>query len=169
MSDAARVGEVNGGWKIILDALAGERIAMGGIAAELHRQFDDLLAVVGTANGSCLGERGSSGRALLGHLAVRIQACRALVASAIGAAVSGENANVQAAMAAVMGGEVAEEFGEAVLKLLGPEAALSSENAGVPGSGSFEYGLRYSIMYVVGGGTNDIQRGIIARSLGLPR
>jgi hypothetical protein len=40
---------------------------------------------------------------------------------------------------------------------------------GVPGGGAFEYGLRLSIMYVVGGGTNDIQRGLIARGLGLPR
>ena len=39
----------------------------------------------------------------------------------------------------------------------------------MPGGGEFEYGLRLSIMYVVGGGTNDIQRGLIARGLGLPR
>jgi hypothetical protein len=39
----------------------------------------------------------------------------------------------------------------------------------VPGGGAFEYGLRLSIMYVVGAGTNDIQRGLIARALGLPR
>jgi len=40
---------------------------------------------------------------------------------------------------------------------------------GTPGGGAFEYGLRLSIMYVVGGGTTDIQRGLIARGLGLPR
>jgi len=50
-------------------------------------------------------------------------------------------------MAGVLGGELAEEFGD----------------------GAFEHGLRLSIMYVVGGGTNDIQRGLIARGLGLPR
>ena len=31
--DSARVGEVNGGWAVIVDALAGERITMGNIAA----------------------------------------------------------------------------------------------------------------------------------------
>ena len=36
--DSARVGEVNGGWKVITDALVGERIIMGNIAAALHRQ-----------------------------------------------------------------------------------------------------------------------------------
>jgi len=64
-------------------------------------------------------------------------------------------------MAGVLGGELAEEFGEAMLDILGPP--------GVPGDGAFEYGLRLSIMYVVGGGTNDIQRGLIARGLGRPR
>ena len=29
----------------------------------------------------------------------------------------------------------------------------------IPGGGAFEYGLRQSVMYVVGGGTNDVQRG----------
>ena len=48
----------------------------------------------------------------------------------------------------------------AVFALAGPDA---------PGGGEFEYGLRLSIMYVVGGGTNDVQRGLIARGLGLPR
>jgi hypothetical protein len=56
-----------------------------------------------------------------------------------------------------------------MLDILGPQAALSADHPGVPGGGAFEYGLRLSIMYVVGGGTNDIQRGLIARALGLPR
>ena len=72
-------------------------------------------------------------------------------------------------MAGVLGGELAEAFGEAMLDILGPGAALSGETPDVPGGGAFEYGLRLSIMYVVGGGTNDIQRGLIARGLGLPR
>ena len=44
-----------------------------------------------------------------------------------------------------------------------------TDHTGTPGGGAFEYELRLSIMYVVGGGTNDIQRGLIARGLGLPR
>lgn len=64
-------------------------------------------------------------------------------------------------MAGVLGGELAEQFGEAALEILGPEAVSQD----LP----FEYGLRLSVMYVVGGGTNDVQRGIVARGLGLPR
>jgi hypothetical protein len=47
-------------------------------------------------------------------------------------------------------------------------APCPSVIAGAPANGVFEHGLRLSVMYVVGGGTNDIQRGLIARALGLP-
>ncbi|MFZ3599313.1 acyl-CoA dehydrogenase family protein [Streptomyces sp. BH104] len=167
--DTLRVGEVNGGWKVITDALAGERITMGNIAAALHRQLDDLLALVRADPDGTVGPRGSAKRARLGALAVGVQATRALVTSAIDATSDAMGARLNAPMAGVMGGELAEEFGEAVLDILGPDAALSTDVAGVPGGGAFEYGLRLSIMYVVGGGTNDIQRGLIARALGLPR
>jgi alkylation response protein AidB-like acyl-CoA dehydrogenase len=167
--DSARVGDVNGGWKVITDALAGERVLMGGIAASLLRQLDDLLALVRPDPGTWVGPRGSARRARLGELAVTLQANRALVAAATGATAAGGGARLEAPMAGVLGGELAEEFGEAMLDILGPAAALASGQRGVPGGGAFEYGLRLSIMYVVGGGTNDIQRGLIARGLGLPR
>ncbi|MDQ0382778.1 acyl-CoA dehydrogenase family protein [Amycolatopsis thermophila] len=159
--DSARVGEVNGGWKVITDALAGERITMGNIAAALHRQLDDLLAEIRADVDGTVGPRGSGRRALLGRVAVAIQATRALVSAAIDATGQGRGARLEAPMAGVLGGETAEAFGEAALEILGPDAALASA--------PFEYGLRLSVMYVVGGGTNDIQRGLIARGLGLPR
>jgi hypothetical protein len=55
------------------------------------------------------------------------------------------------------------------LDLLGPEAALGVPHDGSPVPHTVEYELRLSLMYVIGGGTNDIQRGLIARGLGLPR
>ncbi len=169
--DSARVGEVNGGWKIIVDALAGERITMGNIAASLNRQLDDLVDFVRADDGVIVGPRGSAKRGLITDLAVRVQANRALVSAAVGSS-SELSAMFDAAMAGVMGGDLAEEFGEATLSIFGPVAALSRDSAAlaaVPGGGAFEYGLRQSIMYVVGGGTNDVQRGLIARGLGLPR
>lgn len=158
--DTARVGAVNGGWPVITDALAGERVVMGGIAASLHRQLDDLIAAARADPVAVLGPRGSAARERLSGLAVRVQATRALVGAAVRALEGGGGTRLEAPMAAVLGGDLAEDFGEAALEILGPAAALS---------GAFEYGLRLSIMYVVGGGTNDVQRGLIARGLGLPR
>jgi alkylation response protein AidB-like acyl-CoA dehydrogenase len=169
--DSARVGEVNGGWAVIVDALAGERITMGNIAAALHRQLDDLLDFVAADPMGLVGPRGSAKRALITDLAVRVQATRALVRAAVQASSTDIGAMFDAAMAGVMGGDLAEEFGEATLAIFGPAAALSGETgeSTIPGGGAFEYGLRQSIMYVVGGGTNDVQRGLISRGLGLPR
>ncbi|HWF68925.1 MAG TPA: acyl-CoA dehydrogenase family protein [Mycobacterium sp.] len=170
--DSARVGDVNGGWKIIVDALTGERIAMGNIAAALHRQLDDLLDFVRPDPQRLVGPRGSAKRAAITELAVRVQANRALVSAAVQASATDVGAMFDAAMAGVMGGDLAEEFGEATLSIFGPSAALGIESARrttVPGGGAFEYGLRQSIMYVIGGGTNDVQRGVIARGVGLPR
>jgi len=169
--DSARVGEVNGGWSVIVDALAGERITMGNIAAALHRQLDDLLDFVRPDPVRLAGPRGSAKRAIITDLAVRVQATRALVTAAVQASSSDIGAMFDAAMAGVMGGDLAEDFGEATLAIFGPAAALSGglNESKIPGGGAFEYGLRQSIMYVVGGGTNDVQRGLIARGLGLPR
>lgn len=165
--DSARVGEVNGGWKVITDALAGERVVMGGIAASMLRQLDDLLGWLRADPVERAGPRGSATRAKLGELAVTLQANRALVAAAIAATAVGRGARLEAPMAGVLGGELAETFGQTLLDIIGPTGALAGPDA--PGGGEFEYGLRLSIMYVVGGGTNDIQRGLIARGLGLPR
>jgi len=169
--DSARIGEVNGGWAVIVDALAGERITMGNIAAALHRQLDDLLNYVAVDPEGRAGERGSAQRAVICDLAVRVQATRTLVAAAVAASATDVGAMFDAALAGVMGGDLAEDFGEATLRLFGPAAALSGDGTdpAIPGGGAFEYGLRQSIMYVVGGGTNDVQRGLIARGLGLPR
>ncbi|WP_228048933.1 acyl-CoA dehydrogenase family protein [Streptomyces justiciae] len=167
--DDLRVGEVNGGWKVITDSLASERVAMGNIAAVLHRQLDDLLALARRDSGAAVGPRGSHARALVTELAVGVQATRVLVAAGLRAAGHSSSERLAAPMAGVLAGELAERFGEVVLDILGPDAALSASAPGALGGGAFEYGLRLSIMYVVGGGTNDIQRGMIARGLGLPR
>jgi alkylation response protein AidB-like acyl-CoA dehydrogenase len=160
---------VDGGWKVITDALASERVVMGGISGSILRQFDDLLAVIRKDPEGAVGPRGSAKRRRLTQLAIQLQANRALLNAAVQATAAGGGVRREAPMAKVIGGELAEDFGEATLEILGPVAALSSEVPGVPGGGAFEYGLRLSIMYVVGGGTNDIQRTLIARGLGLPR
>lgn len=163
--DDCRVGELGGGWTVITHALAGERVLMGGIAAQLHRVLDDVLAGVWADPIPRIGERGSARRRSLDRLVCDLQALRALVSHAVGA--EGLEAMVAAPMAGVLGGELAESFAEGLVDIFGTEALLDLPD--VIGAGRIEHLLRLSVMYVVGGGTNDIQRGLIARGLGLPR
>lgn len=163
--DSARVGEVGGGWSVITHALAGERVVMGGVAAQIHRVLDDVLAAVRLDPITVVGGRGSARRYQLDRAVCELQALRALVAHATAA--EGLDALIAAPLAGVLGGELAESFAETLLDVLGPEALLADPD-GI-GGGHVQNLLRQSVMYVVGGGTNDIQRGIIARSLGLPR
>jgi alkylation response protein AidB-like acyl-CoA dehydrogenase len=160
VSDADRVGEVNGGWTVITDALASERMVMGGVTAHVHRQLDELLAEL-RRDPERAGPRGSAARARLTELAARLQAARILVNHSLRATSAGEGSRLEAPMAKIVGSEVQEDLCEAALDLLGPQATLAGS--------TFELGLRLSIKSVVGGGTNDIQRNLIARSLGLPR
>ena len=160
ISDAWRIGDVNGGWKVITDALAGERSVMAGISAELHRELDDLLEAL-RRDPERAGPRGSAARATITELAARLQATRTLVAASVRATTGGTGARLEAPMAKIMGAELYEDLSHRAIDLLGPAAAREGT--------VFDYGLRMSVMYVVGGGTNDILRNVVARSLGLPR
>lgn len=161
VGDDTVIGEVHGGWKVITSALAGERVLMGGIAARLQRVLDDVVAAA-RRDPDLLGPRGSAHRVALASVAAELQALHGLVRSALGATPQARQA---APMAGVLGGELAERFGGVLLDVLGPDALRAD---GVAGPGP-EYLGRLAPMYVIGGGTNDIQRGLIARGLGLPR
>ncbi|MCX4098603.1 acyl-CoA dehydrogenase family protein [Nocardia sp. alder85J] len=167
--DADRVGEINGGWKVITTALAQERVLMANSAAEIHRLLDDLLDEVRKDPAGIAGARGSAQRATITDLAARLQAARVLVNASIKATSGGEGARLEAPKAKIIASQLHEDFCEAALRIFGPAAALGENLPGVPGRGAFEYNLRYSIMQVVGGGTIDIQRNLVARSLGFPR
>ncbi len=68
-------------------------------------------------------------------------------------------------MAKILGAELIEELAEATLDVLGPSAALSPRDS----AADFEQALRQSPMFWIVGGTNDIQRNLVARGAGLPR
>lgn len=130
--DSARDGEVNGGWAVINAALAGERVGMGAITGSLHGLLDDLLTQLRREPG--LAPARSAQRATLSALAARLQAARLLVRDTVEATTSGTGSRLQAPMAAVMGGELAEQFGRTVPELVGPRALLE-ESAGNGGFG----------------------------------
>jgi alkylation response protein AidB-like acyl-CoA dehydrogenase len=168
--DSDRIGEVNGGWKVIGEALAQERVLMASNAANVLRLLDDLLAEIRKDPQGLVGGRGSAKRRLISELAARLQAARVLVGASVRAtAQAGKGARLEAPMAKIIASQLIEDFSEAALRIFGPSAALGEGVPDVPGQGAFEHNLRQSIKQVVGGGSIDIQRNLVARTLGLPR
>ena len=166
----AMVGGVNGGWKVITDALAAERVMIGGSVAVLRRNLDRLTEYVARAE---VGGRPLRNdpvvRDRLGALAAEIEVARQFVMRNARMLQEGRVPLYEAAMTKVFAGELQERLGEAALDILGTGGLLSTDAPSAP-VGELEQVLRHSIMGVIGGGTAEIQRNIIAiRGLGLPR
>jgi len=163
----ALVGPENGGWKVITDALAYERVTLAAIGARARGYFDRLLAHV-------KGDAALAANPLvldrIGALGAEVEASRLLAVRTAQVMDQGEVPVWQAAMVKVYASELMERLSETAFDLLGPGATLHEQSEGALCDGVFEYGVRDALLYTIGGGTNEIQRTLIAlRGLDLPR
>ncbi|HEY6641288.1 acyl-CoA dehydrogenase family protein [Povalibacter sp.] len=162
-----RLGEENQGWAVLAGALANERIAMGGLAIRLQTL---LGAIAEAVRISPHLTHDSLTRDRIGELTANLVTSRLLVAQSLAPAQPGAAPLVHAAMAKVFASELSQALCESALDMLGAATLLSQGAPDVPADGEIELLLRTSIMFVVGGGSNEIQRNIIAqRGLGMGR
>jgi alkylation response protein AidB-like acyl-CoA dehydrogenase len=165
------VGGANNGWRVITDALAAERVMIGAHRmAGLERAFDHLTEYLKTAvvGGKAL-KNDPVIRDRIGALAADLEVARQLQMRNARLVEQGKVPMHEAAMGKVFASELQERLGQAALDILGT-GGLLSEAAGSAPLGEMEQLLRHSIMGMIGGGTNEIQRNVIAqRGLDLPR
>jgi alkylation response protein AidB-like acyl-CoA dehydrogenase len=165
------VGAVNDGWKVITDALASERVMIGGMRmAGIERAFDHLTEYLKTAvMGGKVLRNDPVIRDRIGALAADIEVARLFQMRNAQLVEQGRVPVHEAAMGKVFASELQERLGQAALDILGSGGLLSEEAEGAP-VGEMEQVLRHAIMGMIGGGTNEIQRNVIAqRGLELPR
>jgi alkylation response protein AidB-like acyl-CoA dehydrogenase len=166
------VGAVNTGWKVITDALAAERVMIGGTRmAALERAFDHLTEYLKTAvvGGKAL-KNDPVIRDRIGALAADLEVARQFQMRSSRLVEQGRVPLYEAAMGKVFASELQERLGQAALDILGTAGLLSEDTEGAPVGGHMEQLLRHSIMGMIGGGTSEIQRNVIAqRGLELPR
>lgn len=161
----ALLGPENGGWKVITSALAAERVMIGNTVAHLQHIFAKL---VGFVRESALRDDQLI-RDRIGTLGAEIEVARQFTLRNADLVQAGRVPVYEAAMSKVFVGELQERLGEAALDILGSGGLLSEDAPSAP-LGEMEQELRHSLMGVLGGGTSEIQRNIIAlRGLGLPR
>jgi alkylation response protein AidB-like acyl-CoA dehydrogenase len=165
------VGGVNNGWKVITDALAAERVMIGASRmAGIERAFDRLTEYIKTAvvGGKALKNHPVI-RDRIGALAADIEVARQFHTRNAQLIEQGKVPVHEAAMGKVFSSELQERLGQAALDILGTGGLLSEEANSAP-LADMEQLLRHSIMGMIGGGTNEIQRNVIAqRGLDLPR
>ncbi len=158
---ANRLGDEGAGWMVVMGALADERSGISE-ATEMQRQVDRLVELARTArkNGRPALEDPSVRRALAGFQtnvsAMRLNGMRHLTMQ-----LKGQPPSSETSINKLLRGQLEIAMSDLALSLLGSEAQQTGE------------WQTHSLAYhsnVIGGGTPNIQRNIIAeRILGLPK
>ncbi len=164
------VGAVNEGWKVIISALAAERVMIGTLVAMLQRVFNQVTEhVISAEVGGKALKDDPVVRDRIGGLAAEIEVARQFVLRNSRLVEEGSPLLYEAAMSKIFAGELQESLSEAALDIIGSGALLSEDAPSAP-VGQLEQVLRHSLMGVIGGGTGEMQRNAIAiRGLKMPR
>ncbi|WP_175650211.1 acyl-CoA dehydrogenase family protein [Pseudomonas sp. Marseille-P9899] len=165
------VGELNGGWKLITAQLNHERLGLGSwsdkVAGLFRRIY--LWAKVRDEQGRRAMDKAWV-RSSLAECYARLEAMR-LINLRIAANLEHERMDVAlSSTTKVFGSESAIEILRRLSAVIGANGSLRSGSAAAALHGELEYELRASVTVTFGGGTNEIQRELIAQfGLGMPR
>lgn len=164
----ALIGEPGRGWYILAHALDFERVAIGGGVGALRLTFGKLIKDLRDNSAESLKQSSTRGR--LAEIALDLEVARAIAMTNAAIVASGAVPTMEASMAKVWTTELRLTMSSTAMDLLGRRGALSKESNEAPAGGELEYMYRDTPHLTFGGGTNEIQRDIIARrGLGLPR
>jgi len=168
VSSDALVGEENRGWYVLTHALDHERVALAPTGG-LGRNFDSLIEHLREQRPELLKDRAV--RLRLAEMKLDLHTQRALAAKNGSIIANGGTPTMEASMAKVWSSELRYRMHSLAMDLLGRYGALTRESKEVaPMGGRLESTYRMSPILRFGGGTNEVQRSIIAqRGLGLPR
>lgn len=148
----ALIGAENEGWRYVTTALDFERVSIG-VTGGLRRLYDETLRVVTSTEVDV--------RHTLAEMSAQIELARLLNYRAAWMVDQGLMPNAEASMTKVVTTELQATLSSAVLEIVPPDS-FAAELA--------RHMYRQAPYLRFGGGTNEIQRDIIAqRGLGLPR
>ena len=163
------VGEENHGWQYITTQLDFERIAISPVA-QLERVFDWLCARFGESG---LPANAVWTRSELARMAADLNVLKVMDLKVASMVANGEIPVYEASLLKVLSNEFRVTFMGEVLQMLGSAGLIRSDSPGAPldsSGASIEHQLIESPITLFGGGSNDVQRDIIAtHGLGLPR
>jgi alkylation response protein AidB-like acyl-CoA dehydrogenase len=169
---SALLGQENQGWYIGAMTLDMERSSLVAAAASMaKRGLDDLVGYCRETrvNGKTLLDDPLV-RHKLAEMAIEIEVGRYMVYRVVSLQARKEPGGTEAAVAKLYNTEIGVRIANAGIEILGLYGQLQGGSRRARLGGGFEKAYLYAIAMVVGGGTSEIQRNIIAmRGLDLPR
>ena len=164
------IGEENRGWYLIANALDHERVTVGiDDHIDLIRVWDQLIAYLLAERPAVMAD--ANARRTLAGIKIELRVHRALLLSNASIVARGDTPTMEASMVKIWGSELRHRMSDAAMDLLGRFGALRRESGDIaPLRGLLDETYRYAPVVRFAGGTNEVQRNIIAqRGLGLPR
>ena len=162
--DTYRIGEVDGGWRVMTAALQDEHGAAFGIRIErLLEEAEAWAAESGRIADPDV-------RARLARVAAEAEVSVLLQRRAHWMTETGTIPEAEAPMAKLFSSEALVRASEDLADVMGPDALRSYFDPTAPRNGYVEHMARFALGTTIYAGTSEVQRNIIAqRGLGLPR
>ncbi len=165
------VGELNGGWKLITAQLNHERLGLGSWSDKIFGPFTRVLQWAKARDEQ--GRRAVDQpwvRRALAECYTRLEAMR-LINFRIAADLEAGRMDVAlASTTKVYGSESGLEILRRLVDIVGSSALVRADSSAALLLGELEYEVRASTLMTFGGGTNEIQRELIAQfGMNMPR
>lgn len=163
------IGGENNGWKLITGQLNHERVSLVTVG-RLRRDLRDVAewATKTVVDGRAVIER-EWVRSHLARIHAKSEVLRLMNWKQAWAADDGSSRMGESSMIKVYGSELNIEAYRALLEILGSAGLVQADSPGATLQGRVERAYRSSLVLTFGGGTNEVQRDIVAMAgLGLP-
>jgi alkylation response protein AidB-like acyl-CoA dehydrogenase len=164
------VGQLNNGWQVANATLAHERNMLGS-TTRTQQTFQRLLRLAQTQrrNGGP-ASRDPVVRQRLADLAIRVETMKLEAYRQLTDALRGRPPGIAASVNKLVTTELNHDLARAALEILGSYAPLDRRSARVRDRGVWPLDFMFSLGLIIGGGTSQIQKNIIAeRGLGMPK
>jgi alkylation response protein AidB-like acyl-CoA dehydrogenase len=162
--DSARIGDVDGGWRVMTKSLQEEHSA--GFAHRITRLLEEAEAWAEESGRI----REPEVRRRLARCATELEVSKLLQRRATWMNEQGITPEAEGPMGKLFSSEAMTRAAQDLSEVIGPDALRSYFEPTAPRGGRIEHALRFSIGTTIYAGTSEIQRNIIAqRGLGLPK
>jgi alkylation response protein AidB-like acyl-CoA dehydrogenase len=163
------IGEVNRGWRYIIEALDLERGAVAHVG-DLRRAVDDLIAVANSEDVGRASIASADIRRKIAQLDADVDVAVLMGHETCSLYASGQNTTLAATAEKIFSSELRQRIADVGTQMFGMGGVLSADDPSAPLLGKFEQHYRSAPLLRFGGGANEVLRDVIAqRGYGMPR